>query len=180
MGSVTANYNEDANFWETNPQFKILGDFAVFYSKDRTRGKQYSSKIMWALAFFIDTDKDNKFRNFPEAERMTLIEEEFINDKRFTWEEAQYLIDLYEETQLTQQKRSLIFLKRKMEERETFLSKTTYTLDNAKELDLIMANTEKLSNLVSKLEEQIKKEDEAEGGQVRGGRVESASELKQI
>lgn len=180
MGSVVANYNEDAIFWDVNPQFKILGKFSELYKKDRTKGKIYSSKVMWAVTFFTELDKDNKFKNFPEEERKDLIETEFVNDNRFTWDAVQYLIDLYLQTQMTQQKRSLIMLKRKMEEREEFLAEAKYSFENAKELDAIIANTDRLFSLMSKLEEQIKKDDESEGGQVRGGRVESASELKQI
>jgi len=180
VGQVIANYSEDVNFWEVNQQFKVLGEFANLYKQDRTKSKLYSSKVMWAVAFFTDIDKENKFKNFPEQERKDLIRNEFVNDKRFLWEEVQYLIDLYSETQLTQQKRSLIMLKKKMEEREKFIAKAKYSLENAKELDTMIANTDKLFSLMSRLEEQIRKDDDAESGQVRGGRLESASELKQI
>lgn len=180
MTSVVAGYNDNVLFWDANPQFKVLGDFADLYKKDRTKGKQYSSKVMWAVVFFADLDKENKFRSFPEDERKSLIKKEFVNDNRFKWEEVQYLVDFYLLTQMSQQKRSLIMLRKKMEEREAFLAIVKYSLKNAKELDTIIANTDKLFSLMDKLEDQIKKAEDAEGGQVRGGRIESASELKKI
>lgn len=180
MASVVANYDLNVNFWKSNPQFKSLGAFADLYKNDQSRGKKDSSIVMWAVTLYTDSDKDNKFRNFSDKEKKELIKKEILGKVSFSWNKNQHLIDLYAETQLTQKKRSLIMLRRKMVEREEFLSKSKYTIENAKELDSIIANTDKLFNLLSKLEEQIEKENETEGGQVRGGRTESASERKEI
>lgn len=180
MATAIANYGEGVNFWKINPQYKLLGLFANLHRRDTSKDKGYSSKIMWAILFFADMTKDNSFRNFPEDERKSLIKDEFMSGTKFNWKDNQNLVDFYIQTQTTQQKRSLMMLKRKMEEREAFLDKSKYTITNAKELDSIIANTEKLFSLLNKLEESIRKEEETDSGQVRGGRTESAGELKQI
>jgi len=178
--SVLANFDINNNFWEVNPGFKILGEFAKFYRKDTSKGKATSSKVMWAVAWFADVDSENRLKNFTEKDRKILISEEYIKEEKFNWKKYNVLIDYYRETQLSPSKRSLVFLRRKMEEREAFLVKTTYDLDNARDLDGIIANTDKIFSMISKLEQQIEKDESVGGGAVRGGRIESAGERKEI
>ena len=179
--SVIANFDIDVNFWELNTQFKILGKFATFYRADTSKGKNASSKVMWAIALFTDTDKDNKLRNLPKKDKETIIAAEFIRDVKFKWKKYNDLIEYYKETQLTLSKRSLFFLNDKMQEREDFLKTVAYTIENAGELDKIMANTDKLFSMVARLEDQIEQAESAEdGGIAKGGRTESASERKEL
>jgi len=178
--SVLANFDINNNFWEVNPGFKILGEFAKFYRKDTSKGKATSSKVMWAVAWFADVDSENRLKNFTEKDRKILISEEYIKEEKFNWKKYNVLIDYYRETQLSPSKRSLVFLRRKMEEREAFLVKTTYNLDNARDLDGIIANTDKIFSMISKLEQQIEKDESVGGGAVRGGRTESLGEAKQL
>jgi len=179
--STIANFDINTNFWDANPQFKILGKFAVFYRADTSKGKHVSSKVMWAVALFTDTDKDNKFKNLPKKDKEKIIADEYIRDDKFKWKKYHYLIEYYKETQLTVSKRSLFFFKKKIQEREEFLDKIEYSLENAAELDRIMSNTEKLFGMISGLEAQIEKEDSIEsGGIAKGGRKESASERKEL
>jgi len=179
--SILSNFNIDTNFWEVNTIFKILGKFAKFYRSDTSRGKAASSKVMWAISLLVDDSKENKLRNFPIKDKQTIIAEEFIRDESFEWKKYVDLIEFYRETQFTKFKRSLLFLKEKMEEREEFLKSVPYTLDNAKDLDNIIANTDKLFGMMQKLEVQVEKEENEEsGGIAKGGRVESAGERKEV
>jgi len=177
--SVVASFDMGVNFWQANPQFKVLGKFATFYKNDKSAAKSYSSKVMWAVAFFADTDPDNRLSNFSEKDRKSLIEEDYIQDTEFNWNKYEDLIKFYEETQYTHTERSLVSLKRKLAEREEFINTTKYSIDNAKDLDTIVANTEKLFNLYSKLEQQIKK-DKGREGDTRGGAKESISDKRLI
>ena len=178
--SILANFDIDVNFWQINPVFKVTGEFAKFYKKDTSKDKRASSKVMWAISLFADTSKENKLRNYSEKDRKVLISVDWIKDDAFKWGKFTHLVVAYREIELTPSKRSLLFLRQKLEEREMFLSTTTYTIENAKNLDDIIANTDKLFNLVSKLEALIEKEENADAGTVRGGRTESAGERKEI
>jgi hypothetical protein len=180
MDSVIAKYDGESSFWEVNPQFKILNKFSDFYRKDRTKGKIRSSEIMWALAFLLELTPDNKLRNYNEHDRKKLIAEEIIQNPDFKWEDHKELHDEYLKTQFTTTKKSLRILKKKMEERDEFLSSIKYNVENARDLDAIIANSDKLFSLISKLEAEVEKEDNKDGGQTKGGRKESASELKQL
>jgi len=179
MGVLT-NFDIDNNFWDINPGFKILGKFATLHKKDRTKGKIRSSTIMWAVAWFADIDSENRLKNFSEVDRKKLIAADLIGDKDFKWKECEPLIEFYRDTQMSLSKKSLIFLRGKMDEREQFLKSVTYNIDNARELDGILANTDKIFSMISRLELQIEKEESLDGGAVRGGRVESAGERKEI
>lgn len=180
MGLI-ANFDTDANFWEMNPTFKILGKFAKFHTSDTSKGKNASSKVMWAVALYVDTSSENALHRLSSKDKRDIISTDWIKDEKFKWNKYTYLIDEYKRTQLTASKRSLAFFKEKMEERETFLKEVPYTLDNAKELDYIVANTDKLFSMIVKLEAQVDKEESlADGGDAKGGRKESAGERKEI
>lgn len=179
--SVLANFDLDVSFWELNPQFKVLGKFATFYRKDTSKAKNASSKVMWAIAFFVDRDRDNKIGRLPTKDKKKIISEELIKDPKFRWNKHIDLIDYYKETQLSRAQRSLSFFEDKMEDREDFLDTQEYTLENAKELDSIIANTEKLFSVISKLITQVEYEETMDSdGIAKGGRKESAGERKEL
>lgn len=177
MTSLLEAYTPRTSFWEAHPQFKKLGIFSTFYKADVTNKRWKSSNIMWGIAFLVDTSKFNKFKNFPEEERKELIKKEIINKEKFSWKPYEKYIKFFEEVELTPAKRSYRILRKKIDERMRFLEDTEYTVANAKELDSIIANTDKLFDLMTKLEKQIEKEDNESSGVTKGGRTESATEL---
>lgn len=178
--SVLESYDPRASFWIVHPQFKSLGIFKNMYESDPSNKRWDSSKKMWAIAFLVDNSKFNKFKNFPEEDRKKLIEEGIMGDKKFKWGSLQKYIELYEDSELSTLRRSLRILNIKVEDRNNFLSTITYTVENAKEIDSIIANTDKIFDLILKLEKQIEKEESEQSGAVRGGRQESLSEQKTI
>ena len=180
MVSVLEAYEPRASFWEAHPQFKKLGLFAEFYKKDVSNKRWNSSNIMWGIAFLVDNSKYNRFRNFPEEERKKLIKEEIINKESFSWKRYEKYIKFYEEVELSPLKRNLRILRKKMDERMKFIEETSYNVANAKELDSIISNTDKLFDLMLKLEKQIEKEENEASGSVKGGRTESLVEQKII
>lgn len=178
MGLIS-NFDINVNFWDTNPTFKVLGEFAKFYRSDTSKDKRASSKVMWAVCLYVDTSQENHLRKSSNEEKKKMITEEWIRDNDFKWKKYDHLVEEYKKTQLSPSKRSLLFLKEKMEEREAFLKITPYTLENAKDLDSIVANTDKIFTMITKLEDQVEKEENMEGGgALRGGRIESAGERK--
>lgn len=65
------------NFWKAYPQLKLY--FKDIISKDKSSGKEHSSKIMWAVAMVYDPDSD--YRKLPESERIALVEDEWLESK---------------------------------------------------------------------------------------------------
>jgi len=173
MAGILASFNGETNFWEELPQMKFIGEFKKFYKKDRTKEKNKSSKIMWAIAMLLEIE-DNKLALYPEEDRMLVIQEDWLEDTKFKWKDYKNVIDEYKKSVMTPAKRALYEQRKKTDERTRFLASVKYTLDNAKELDNLLANTEKFLSILKKLEESVAVEEAT--GSKKGGRAESLSE----
>ncbi len=177
MGSTLSNFDIGKDFWALEPQFKIIEPFSSLYKADKSKKKTNSSLIMWAIALF--SDKDSKLAKLSVDEKENIIKNDYLKDiKDFNWEEYGEFIEVYYKLHTSQVQRSLIDFEVKLQERDKFLKKTKYNLENAKDLDTIMANTSKLFDLYEKLLERI--EEESAEGITKGGRKESASERKEM
>lgn len=172
--SVLSNFDTNANFWELNPQLKIPKLFKEFYTKDKSKNKAHSSKIMWAIAQLVDNSEDNKFRNLLIEDRKLLLKEDFLEDASFEWENYNEYIDLYATLNMSKAERSLLIYEAKLEERDTFIKDTSYDIDNASQLDKIISSTKGIFDLISKLKDDIAKEKSV--GETKGSMEESASE----
>lgn len=172
--SVLSNFDTNANFWELNAQLKIPKLFKEFYTKDKSKNKAYSSKIMWAIAQLVDNSEENRFRNLLIEDRKLLLKEDFLEDDSFEWEAYQEYIDLYTSLNMSKSERSLLIYETKLEERDSFIKTTQYTLDNASGLDKIISSTKSIFDLINKLRDEIKKEKDV--GETKGAMEESASE----
>lgn len=186
MDSITRNWNTDENYWLMNPIMKTIGVFNNLYKKDKSKAKAQSSKLMWAIAIYCDSNEENPWRNLAEAEKKELIAEDFLNDPKFNWEHPEIieLINTYDKYCLTVAERHLKDLQNKALERGEFIKKVPYSLDTyedgkvlkgtAAQLDTMIVNSIKLFQQLEAIEAQIYKE-KAEGVG-RGGATESASE----
>lgn len=168
-------YDTSISFWELYPDLKKHKEFKALYKKDKQSGKLSSSRMMWAFAYYVDISMSNQLRNLPDSEK-----EEIINDDYLA--QGVYLEPLKNAEAITAMSKLLMPRKRgvlknyysKLEERASLLEKTAYTLENAKELDNLIANTDKLFDAISKIESSL--EHTETDGRVAGGRIESASE----
>lgn len=165
-------FDTDVNFWELYPQYKVIEPFKSFYPKDRTKGKIYSSTVMWAIVFLHHPE--SPLANTTEEDRRKIIENEVVGDNRFKWDEYKELEEKFAELELNSSQRSLKLISKKIQEREKLIDDTEYTLDNAKDLDAVILNTEKIYKLRKFLEDEASKK--SNEGETKGGAEESASE----
>lgn len=190
MESLVRNFNTKDNFWETNPIFLTVSAFEEFHDKDKSKGKNKSSQIMWAIAFLIDPHEHNIWRNLSEEDKKLLITEDYLKDKKFKWYDYQNLIDEYFKRALTSPEKDYYELIEKMEERKKFIKETPYSLDryeesddgrsklikgNAKDLDTMVVNTVKLYDQLELVREKLEKSKLGDG-ETKGGMQESATE----
>lgn len=175
MGVLT-NFDIDTNFWQVNPQFKIPKVFKDLYTKDKSKNKDKSSKLMWAVSMLIDNSQDNKFRNLLYSDRKALIAEDYIGDPEFNWDsdEMTILIEEYIKFNTTKIEKSLMIYEQKLEERDKFIKDVQYTLDNAAQLDKIISSTKSIFEFITKLKDEISKE--AQSGETKGSMIESIGE----
>lgn len=177
MESLINNFDVTVNFWDANPNFITIKEFRQLRDADKSKKKSESSNVMWGVALIVDMHKNNILRNLSYSDKVAIVAEDYVSG--FTARKYAKLLRRYEESCLTSIERSIYSLEKKLEERDTFLMSTKYCLDNAKELDTLIANTKKLKELYDTMIDELKKE-EAGGGQIRGGRTESAGEKGEL
>jgi len=176
--SLLKNFNMNNNFWIEYPSYKVPKIYRNLFDKDRSKASKDTSKIMWSIVLLYDTSVNNVISKYPESEKKIIIEEDYFEGK-LNWDKYKDVMKFFKESELTPDERELIELNNKLNERWKFLKDEKYTIDNAKDLDAIMANTDKLYTIRDKITEAIRKEKE-QGGVTKGGLEESISETKQI
>ena len=176
MGNIIENFDTDVNFWQVNPELKLPKIFADLYSNDKSKGKSWSSKIMWGLAMLVDSK--SKFHFLSEEDRRKIIADDWIEDSKFKWDDYIEHIKVFTRLTQTRLSRSLLDLGKKIEERDELVKETRYTINNAKELDGVLSNTKSIYELYIYLTNEIRKEEDTVNveGVVKGGRTESAGE----
>jgi hypothetical protein len=106
--SVINVFDEKQNFWQVNPQFRMLGPFKSMYKNDRTRNHKKTSQIMWAIAFRLDPNDDNIYHNLTDEDKAYYLAKDFLGDENFEWEQYSDEMDFYKNMVLTQAKKSLV------------------------------------------------------------------------
>ena len=172
--SVLSNFSVDANFWDLNPLMRVPEAFASLYKGDKSRKKEDSSRIMWAIAMLVDTNEENKFRNLNESDRKDLIKSDFLDDLGFDFDLYKEQINTYISLNMSKLEQELRMQELKLEERGKFINDTPYDLETGEKLDKFLLNTGKLYDQIKELQDRIKSE--RDSGNTRGGRTESATE----
>lgn len=190
--SLLSNFDTNENFWENNPTLKVAGPFKDLYTKDKSRNKAVSSKLMWAVALIWD--RSSKFYNQPEDGpdgKIALIFEDYYGDPEYyskNKDKVNELRDFYRKLQESHAERTLRGIEEKLEERDTFLKETSYTMGIEGErgfmygtvdtLDRMMSNTKKLYDMWEEARKLVTQEKEK--GQTMGGGQESLTDADEI
>ena len=188
MTSLSRNWNTDENYWSLHPQMKTIKAFRDLYERDKKKGKNESSTMMWAIALLVDPHELNPWRNTNPLDRTKLIAEDYIGDVDFPWEDddIQLLIDTYTDFSLSPAEKALVQIEKKIADRGRFIHKTDYSMDSynedtgkvekgtADQLDKMMVNTVKIYEQLEKVKEMMDKE--SVEGHGKGGAIESAGE----
>lgn len=171
MGLLQAT-NIEENFFYLNPEIKYMTPFKEFYDSDLSKGKEYSSKIMWAI--YLHSDPDSRFYRMDSGER----KKEISNYTQINWEDESIkkLVAGYEHRLLTKLQQSYVRLLSKLEQRDDFIAKTPFTEKNAPVLDKMFANSSAIYQQLLTIENDLSAEKKS--GQIKGGRTESAAERK--
>jgi len=172
--SVLTNFSLDANFWELNPVFLTLEICRNFRNTDFSDDNIESSKVMWAIAMLVDTSVSNPYRNLKEDDRKIVIQDNYLKVDSFDWVLYKEIIEFYQELNSSKLEKDLYMHECKLEERAKFIMETPYNTTNGPILDKLMANTQKIYELIDKIKDNIKKENS--DGKMKGDRIESASE----
>lgn len=161
---ILKHFDANLNFWQVNPQFKILNPFKSLFENDKHKNKDISSKIMWAVAFRLDPSSDNIYRNIPDDQKCEILQKDFIKDKNFKWEDYDNILDFYRNMVLSQAEKSLLTWNEILSLRDKNL-KSFYKealenkdIDLIVDLDKILTSTPKLFTDYNKIKNDFDKE----------------------
>ena len=179
---VLDNFKEGNNFWEYNPQYMII--FKDFYNKDKSKNKEKSSTILWAI--FLLIHPRSEFYNLPDKE--VILARDFIKDTSFKWENYSDIIGKVEQISLSQAEKSLVSWDKTLKKRDQFIHAQEFTLDyynedgrvvkgSADQLDKMLANTNKLYQEYFKILKDLKEEEDKRG---RGNKIKSLTDSGEI
>lgn len=166
--------NLENNFWKEFPEIRINEFFNTFYKSDKTKDKEFTSKIMWGI--YLTMHPESKLYNDPNKDSAVI--NNFIKDKNFKWETYEEHRTLYVELVLTTAEKALHNWNSLMTMRDKTLKELyTKSLESGdilglEKLDKILANTAKLFADYAK----IKKEYEEQKTKKKGTRIRSLSD----
>jgi len=128
MINVPDPWRNDASisFWELNPEYKLI--FEDFYKKDRSKGKLYSSTVMWAM--YLKLHPESSLYNMSEKEEF--IKVKFVKDDKFDWDKYEIIEFLFKDSILTQAEKSLYDWNELMRKRDKYLKNKDYYFDEYK------------------------------------------------
>lgn len=191
MTTIVKAWIPSENYWSLHPMMKEFNPAKAFYAKDKSKSKQDSSKVMWAIAMLIDPNEENMIRNQSEVDKKKLIAIDYLDNEKFNWD-AKEVVDLrefYIKNCLTLAEKELVRYLEKLEQRGNFISAQDYTMDSysekggivkgtAAQLDKMMIDSGKIFSEIEAIQEKLNKE--SISGHLKGGAAESASESGEL
>ncbi len=172
----------DNNFWKDNFDLLIVEEFNALYSKDKSKNKEESSKIMKALYYVLHPD--SLYYNAPN--KYEIISKSFLKDPKFNWESIQPITLLFKEFVLSDAQKALINWGEIMVMRDTTLKKLYKEALNVnvsevdtktlKDLDAMLTATPKMFEDYKK----VKKEYEEELVKKKGKKNKSLSDAGEL
>lgn len=166
------------NYWDLNSEVLILEEFNKFYSQDKSKNKQESSKILWAIHYAFHPE--SKFFNYPN--KLEVLAKDFIKDPKFKWQKIASLTESFKNLVLSDVERALVNWNEIMVMRDNSL-KELYKLaieqgdtDELVKLDKMLSNTPKMFEDYKK----IKKDYEEEKVTKKGKTISSLSDSGEL
>ena len=77
--TIILNFSPGSNFWELNPIAIVI--FKDFYDRDKSKNKDNSSRIMWAISLYLDMNEANMYRNLDSDIRRVSIASNYLGEK---------------------------------------------------------------------------------------------------
>lgn len=166
------------NFWKEFPDLNILEEFEKFYMDDKSKGKEESSKTMWAIWYVVHPE--STFYNMPD--KKLRIAKDFLKEPSFNWNNISHLLEIYKTSILSDAEQALVSWGELITMRDrsikdlykTFIESISGDVDlkSLETLDKMLANTPKLFNDYKN----IKKDYEEDKITKKGKRNKSATD----
>lgn len=182
MESVLSHFDNEnrKNFWKMFPSWKTPKIFNAFYKKDKSKAKEVSSDIMWAIAHMFDRSEWNPYKNLNYEDKIDVINDDVLESLQFDWKPYEQIIDSVREVMLSDEEKEYESFKIFMENRRRLIEieEADMSLAKLKEIDEARKrnkiNIDELSRLKDAVEQKMSK------GKTKGDIIESALETGAI
>ena len=170
--------NFENSFWDEYPELKIPNAFNELYTKDKSKDKNKSSRIMWAI--HLHSHPESKLYNLPDKEEV--IARDFIKEKGFKWETYGELLELYRNVVLTPAERALQNWDEIMSLRDKGVKEFYKEAIDAKDADIILKLDKALAATPKMFDDykRIKESYEEEKTKKKGTKISSLSDSDEI
>lgn len=193
---IIERWSPTNNFWKENPDFRVIESFNKFYNNDKSKDKEATSNIMWAIAFCIR--RESPMYNLPN--KWELAAKDIIKDASFSWDSVEFIINMFKQCSMTQAEKSLLDWEYMMFNRDKVLKNTRYYFDEyktdkdgnnimsrtgafitikgtAEQLDRAFSATPKMYSDFAKIKKEIEEDDIKRG---RGNKIKSLTDSDDI
>jgi len=169
---VYTQYHPDISFWKGNEDLLLVEEMKSLYEGDNSEDKMNSSKIMWGIYFAYDYA--SRYSHLSLDIRLKIVCDSLFGGKKIL-EDKKYkkLIEKYIFLQRTSPRRLIDTIETKLEERRLFLDSVSYNINNAKDIDTMIANSSKLLEQRDIIIAQVNKDESRIKGGTRLGLLAS-------
>lgn len=166
------------NYWEVNSEYLLLPEFSQFYTKDKSKAKEESSRIMWAINYAFNPD--SKFFHYPN--KLEVLSKDFIKIPKFKWDNVTNIIDIFKNLVLSDAEKSLVNWSEIMVLRDNSLKDLYRNAIQAGDTDELVKLDKMLSNTPKMFEDykKIKRDYEEEKTIKKGKSIASLSDSGEL
>lgn len=176
--------NTDISFWDEFPIFKTIGPFKKFYNSDKTKNKQFSSTIMWAISKVCD--RSSEFYEMEYEEKIQVVFEDYLESIHTTktkWykdsrKELDVLISDYLNITTSKLEKALLIHENKFIERSQYLETLSYKEGDGDTIEKLLEKTSKIANELDEARKKLMSEKDK--GSNKGGIETSLSDKGEI
>ena len=170
--------NFENSFWDEYPELIIPNKFNDLYTKDKSKNKSKSSRIMWAI--HLHSHPESKLYNLLDKEEV--IARDFIKEKSFKWETYKEHLELYRNVVLTPAERALQNWDEIMSLRDKGIKEFYVDAIEEKDADVILKLDKALAATPKMFDDykRIKESYEEEKTRKKGTRIASLSDSDEI
>lgn len=174
--------NLENSFWVEFPGIKIYELFNKLYRSDKSRNKESSSRLMWAI--YLVMNPESNLYNDPNKEAS--VAKNWLKDPKFKWENHVEYTDSYRDLVLTTAEKALQNWNEMMIMRDKQLKSLYKSLFDQEDKEAAVSTLEKVDKMLANTAKmfadyaKIKKDYEEEKTTKKGKSISSLSDSDEI
>lgn len=164
---------EGQNFWDANPELEYMEPYAAFKKKE---GKRRSGRIMTAIWMVYDPKSRAQQSSREEEEVLKDISTNFLNEKKFDWNEHRKVITAFKKDCKTKIEKELEYWEIELKTRRVYQRSLPWETERKEKDEMLRTQKQLFQDYLSVVAEVNKERAE---GRLYGGTHKSLLERQQ-